>query len=502
MASNTPCNPLAPLAQNMEFPDGLSGDTWSSAKRISKLSTALAGTLATFMPGGVLLAQSASEQVEHSPSALQLPAPIPGQTPGSSALYIYSHNGSTIKIKDGVIAELSVAGKASKDFSQAKVEAQDIVVRDDSGAEVARFPGASRQLGGGAAAIAERDRAMSGAIGGGLGAAAHESARKLNFSSAVRGPRGADRDAPRESPVAAPQPKVMLGISMAVPSAEMAGHFKMKPASGVLVTSVYPQTPAANAGLATYDLITTVNDQPATAERIREVMRKGSPGDAVNLMVIQQGVAKPIRITLAPFDGAKIAGDFTGDSSEVGTEMNNLLKRSWTAKDFGNSVVLPPMPTDPNDQDAWKAFGQQLKDMSNSFKDTWGKDGARPFIMVEPMTPISPFSPPRDLPLVAPVAPNPPNSGVEAPPGGASARLEQLEQRLERIERLLHELSGGRSARPAEQSKTAPSQKLPAESPRAQPGDQMDDEKEKPQPPHQPGDQGSILHGLPRNFVA
>lgn len=473
MESNTPSNPVAPLAQNMIFPDGLAGDSRSPSKRICKLSTALAGTLATFMPGGVLLAQPASGQVDHARSTIQTLA----HTPGASALYIYSHNGSTIKIKDGVIAELSIVGKPSKDFSQAKIEVQDIVVRDNGGAELARFPGASRQLGGGAASFVERERAMNGAIGDGIGAAAHESARKLNFSSAVRAPRGSNRDAPRESVIAAPQPNVMLGISMAVPSSEMAGHFKMKPASGVLVTSVYPQTPAAEAGLATYDLITTVNDQPATAERIREAMRKGSPGDAMNLMVIQQGIAKPISITLAPFDGAKIAGDFTSDSSEIGAEINNRLKRAWTAKDFGNSVVLPPMPTDPNDQDAWKAFGQQLKDMSNSFKDTWGKDGARPFIMVEPMALMAPIAPmvaippslaPGDFPRTAPVAPNSPNSGMELPPRADTGRLERLEHRLERIEGLLREL-GARSGRDAVQP-----------DPAAKPGEQIGDEQAKP----------------------
>ncbi|MFN3484323.1 MAG: S1C family serine protease, partial [Planctomycetota bacterium] len=64
-----------------------------------------------------------------------------------------------------------------------------------------------------------------------------------------------------------------LGISVQDLSPELAEHFKLKEKEGALISQVYPGTGAEKAGLATGDIIKSVDDKPIknVSELIKEI---------------------------------------------------------------------------------------------------------------------------------------------------------------------------------------------------------------------------------------
>ena len=75
--------------------------------------------------------------------------------------------------------------------------------------------------------------------------------------------------------------------------------------AGVLVQSVTAHGPAAKAGLASGDAITSVNDQPTpTIDDFTSVVSELKPGTTVSLAVVtQHGAHKTLHLTLGTFPG-------------------------------------------------------------------------------------------------------------------------------------------------------------------------------------------------------
>ena len=76
--------------------------------------------------------------------------------------------------------------------------------------------------------------------------------------------------------------------------------------AGVLVQSVTPGGPAAKAGLAPGDVITSVNGQKtATVDDLTSVVSELKPGTSVSLEVVtQRGAHKTLHLTLGTFPGS------------------------------------------------------------------------------------------------------------------------------------------------------------------------------------------------------
>ena len=65
--------------------------------------------------------------------------------------------------------------------------------------------------------------------------------------------------------------------------------------SGALICSVYPGTPAAKAGLAAGDVITSVNGQPvSSANGLTTIMRKYKPGSTISLGYVSASAGRAI----------------------------------------------------------------------------------------------------------------------------------------------------------------------------------------------------------------
>jgi Do/DeqQ family serine protease len=89
-----------------------------------------------------------------------------------------------------------------------------------------------------------------------------------------------------------------LGISAQDLTPEMMEHFKVKEKDGVLVGQVYPGTGAEKAGLASGDIIKSVDDKPVknVNELVREILKK-KVGQKVKLSLIRDGKTMMLDVT-------------------------------------------------------------------------------------------------------------------------------------------------------------------------------------------------------------
>jgi hypothetical protein len=116
------------------------------------------------------------------------------------------------------------------------------------------------------------------------------------------GEEGAQAGQPTEAP------KVMIGVVMADAEGSLARHFDLEPGSVTMIGQVYEGFPASRAGLRASDLIIEVEGEPpADQARIREVLGEKSPGDTLELTVIQRGERKNIRVELEAYDAERLS---------------------------------------------------------------------------------------------------------------------------------------------------------------------------------------------------
>jgi Do/DeqQ family serine protease len=91
-----------------------------------------------------------------------------------------------------------------------------------------------------------------------------------------------------------------LGISVQDLTAEIAEQFKVKEKEGVLVGQVYPGTGAEKAGLASGDIIKSIDDKAIknVNELIKEILKR-KVGQKVKLAMIRDGKEMTIEVTLS-----------------------------------------------------------------------------------------------------------------------------------------------------------------------------------------------------------
>ena len=91
-----------------------------------------------------------------------------------------------------------------------------------------------------------------------------------------------------------------LGISVQDLTPEIAEHFKAKEKEGVLVGQVYQGTDAEKAGLASGDIIISVDDKPIKngGELVKEIQKR-KVGQKVKLNIIREGKPLTVEVTTA-----------------------------------------------------------------------------------------------------------------------------------------------------------------------------------------------------------
>ena len=119
-----------------------------------------------------------------------------------------------------------------------------------------------------------------------------------------------------------------LGVSCTELGDDLRDELKLDEAKGVVVMDVVPDSPAAKAGIASGDVITSLNDTPV--QDPRELARKigtMAPGASVKLGVVHNGQNKTVTLTLGSLPNDKQASNEPNqrDQREVpDSDMPNL----------------------------------------------------------------------------------------------------------------------------------------------------------------------------------
>ena len=84
---------------------------------------------------------------------------------------------------------------------------------------------------------------------------------------------------------------------------------------GVLVSSVQTESPAAEAGIAPGDLITSVDDWPASTSAVGDVVQRlrGPAGTTVTVGVVREGVASDVTVTRSVLEASDVTVEHLAD---------------------------------------------------------------------------------------------------------------------------------------------------------------------------------------------
>ncbi len=135
-----------------------------------------------------------------------------------------------------------------------------------------------------------------------------------------------------------------IGVQIQSVTPDIADSMGLKQASGALVSEPQKDSPAAKAGIASGDVITSVNDAPI--KDARELARKigtMSPGTSVKLGMLRQGENKTVTLTLGTLPAEKqasIKSNHENSASEMPQLGMTLAPSDKVSGAGGNGVVV------------------------------------------------------------------------------------------------------------------------------------------------------------------
>ncbi|MGZ8231448.1 MAG: DegQ family serine endoprotease [Burkholderiales bacterium] len=118
-----------------------------------------------------------------------------------------------------------------------------------------------------------------------------------------------------------------LGVQIQALTPELAKSFKLDSASGVLVASVEPNSPAQKAGLQSGDVILSFNGMPVkTANELPRVVAGNKPGTTVAMEIWRNGAKREVKATLGEFP-AEMAAQQSSPSTRKSSNRLGLTLR-------------------------------------------------------------------------------------------------------------------------------------------------------------------------------
>jgi serine protease Do len=119
-----------------------------------------------------------------------------------------------------------------------------------------------------------------------------------------------------------------IGISMNDVTPDNASFFKLNDADGAIVAQVTPDSPAANAGLKSGDVIRELNGQKITnGSALQVAVSEERPGTTIQLGILRDGSPQTISIKLGQFNAKnQMAGNENGGSGKgkIGIGLDDL----------------------------------------------------------------------------------------------------------------------------------------------------------------------------------
>jgi len=125
-----------------------------------------------------------------------------------------------------------------------------------------------------------------------------------------------------EGPAATTQARAYLGVLLEPVPHPLRAQLGavLPPAQGIMIERVMADSPAARAGLKSYDVVVDYNDQKLySSEQLRHLVRSQRPGTTAALRVVHDGAAEQVRVTLGKLrQTARPSGD-SGMTSSAGS---------------------------------------------------------------------------------------------------------------------------------------------------------------------------------------
>ena len=137
-----------------------------------------------------------------------------------------------------------------------------------------------------------------------------------------------------------------LGVAIQPFDRELAAYFGVPDETGVVVSSVTPQSPAARAGIQPGDMLTDFADATIEAENeedlgdFQRVVARIAPGESAEIALLRNGERKKVRVTLAEAPRAEAeeleaeAGFHAQQITETIVRQNRLATRSGAYVSF------------------------------------------------------------------------------------------------------------------------------------------------------------------------
>lgn len=123
-----------------------------------------------------------------------------------------------------------------------------------------------------------------------------------------------------------------LGVSIQPISPEIAEGLGLEQTQGALVAEPQPNSPAANAGIRSGDIITSVQGKPLKDEReLSKMVSEMVPGTKVELGIVRQGEKKTLALALGQLPGLRnqVPSGNQGLGSQEGSgSRSRLLRRA------------------------------------------------------------------------------------------------------------------------------------------------------------------------------
>ena len=125
-----------------------------------------------------------------------------------------------------------------------------------------------------------------------------------------------------------------LGVQMQSVTAEIAGVLGLKEAQGALVTGAQAESPAERAGLASGDIIVSVNAAPIRDARdLNKRIASAAPGSTVEIGVLRRGARKTMTAALGELPGKR--PEAAGNSPETTGRGNATTRRASISEHLG-----------------------------------------------------------------------------------------------------------------------------------------------------------------------
>ena len=134
-----------------------------------------------------------------------------------------------------------------------------------------------------------------------------------------------------------------LGISMNDVTPDNASFFKLADATGAIVAQVSPNSPASRAGLASGDVITSLNGHKVlNSGELQVAVAEDTPGQAITLGILRNGAGQTVNLTVGEFNAAsQQAANADSSAPEAGKPGKLGLAVSNITPDVRQQLQLP-----------------------------------------------------------------------------------------------------------------------------------------------------------------